>query len=119
MLAQSAADKLFEMGVAIRKQKKERLVKLEEEAAAKAAEAGASTPPKPETDNDVVDAMISIVDYPSTAKEALAFSQYGHTVNCFFEIYQVQENVDGTAPPDLKQCKEVPLSEEEEEAKHF
>lgn len=40
MLAQSAADRLFEMKAAARKAKKEKLTKLEEEANAKAAEAG-------------------------------------------------------------------------------
>lgn len=58
-------------------------------------------------------------DYPTTQKEFLALSQYGHSVNCFFEVYQVQENVDGTPPVDLKAAKEVAVSEEEGELAHF
>ena len=117
MLAQSAADRLFEMKAAARKAKKEKLVKFEEEAAAAAAEAGGA-PQKVETDNDIVDVLFHLPDYPSTAAEALAFSQYGQTVNCIFDIYQIQENLDGTAPVDLKAAKEVPTCTEEDEMNH-
>ena len=106
------------MKAAARKAKKERLSKLEEEAAAKAAEAGASAPEKVETDDDLVDVLFNLPDFPTTAAEALAFSQYGQAINCFFEIYQVQENMDGTAPVDLKAAKEVPTSTDEAEAQH-
>lgn len=109
-LAQAAADKLFEVGFAVRKAKKEKLVKLEEEAAAKAAESGAATPQKPETDNEILDCLIHMPDYPTTAKEHLAFSSYGQSINCYFEIFQVQENLDGTMPVDMKQAKEVAVS---------
>ena len=119
MLAHAAADRLFEMKVAFRKAKKEKQMRLEEEAAAKAGEGGAAASAKPETDNDLVDALVHLPDYPSTQQEALAFSQYGYSINCFFDIYQVQENLDGTAPVDLKLAKEVPLSEEEGEREHF
>lgn len=36
-------------------------------------------------------------------------------MNCFYDIFQVQENADGTAPSDLKTAKEVAPSAEEEE----
>ena len=52
-LAQSAADRLFELLVAARKQKKEKLARLEEEVAAKTPEG--QTPEKVETDRSVVD----------------------------------------------------------------
>ena len=55
MLAQSAADRLFEMKAAARKAKKEKLSKLEEEAAA-AAEGGAP-PEKVETDDDHISTL--------------------------------------------------------------
>ena len=45
----------------------------------------------------------------------MAFSEYGYAVNCYYEIYQVQENADGTAPSDLKSAKEVAPSSEEDE----
>lgn len=117
MLAQAAADRLFEVTVMARKAKKDKQIKLEEEAAAKAGEGGVGE--KPETDNDLVDVLVHLPDYPSTKEEALAFSQYGHSISCFFEIYQVQENIDGTAPIDLKLAKEVAVSEEEAEIEHF
>lgn len=74
MLGQAAADKLFEVQFAIRKAKKEKLHRLEEEAAAKASDAAPGTPEKPETDDDIVDALIMLPDYPVTKKEGLAFS---------------------------------------------
>jgi len=117
MLAQAAADRIFELTVSFRKAKKEKQIKLEEEAAAKAGEG--VVPEKPETDNDLVDALVSLPDYPSTQQEHLAFSQYGHSINCFFEIYQVQENLDGTAPIDLKLAKDTQVSEEESEVEHY
>ena len=75
--------------------------------------------PKVETDNDLVDQLIHMPDYPTTGAEALALSQYGTNVSCYFEIYQVQENMDGTAPNDLKTAREVSKSEEEEEQQYF
>jgi hypothetical protein len=66
MLAQAAADKIFEMTVAFRKAKKEKQVRLEEEAAAKAAADGVTGAEKPETDNDLVDAMVHLPDFPTT-----------------------------------------------------
>lgn len=118
-MAQAAADRLFELQFAVRKAKKDKQTKLEEEAAAKQAESGSATPEKIEIDYDILDALVYMPDYPVTQKEILAFSEYGHSVNCFFEIYQVQENVDGTAPVDLKAAKEVAVSEEEGELAHF
>lgn len=63
-------------------------------------------------------------DYPSTAAEALALSSYGYSLNVQFEIYQVQENTDGTAPTDLKAAKEVDAGSaaeegDETEQKHY
>ena len=88
MLGQSAADRLFEITIAVRKQKREKLTKLEEEAAAKANEAG-TAPEKTELDNDLVDSIISMPDFPSTDAEALALSQYGYSVNCMFDVFQI------------------------------
>ena len=85
-IAQSAADRLFEIGFTIRKAKKEKQTRLEEEAAAKAAEAGVPAE-KIETDTDILDCLINMPDYPTTQKEHLAFSQYGCSINCFFEIF--------------------------------
>jgi hypothetical protein len=66
MMAQSASDRLFEMQFAVRKAKKDKLTKLEEDAAAKATEAGAATPEKIEHDFDILDTLIYMPDYPTT-----------------------------------------------------
>lgn len=62
--------------------------------------------------------MLYLPDYPKTKAEALAFSQYGCNINCIFEIFEVKENIDGTAPSDLRTAKEVTASTEEEEVAH-
>ena len=72
MLAQAAADKLFEMRVAARGQKKQKQIKAQEEADAALPEGQPSV--KVETDNDLVDQLIFMPDYPSTKAETLAFS---------------------------------------------
>lgn len=63
--------------------------------------------------------MFNMVDYPRDKQEAYAFSKYGRTLNCVYEVYEVQENPDGTSPVDLKEAKEVNPSTEEEEVKHL
>lgn len=62
MVARAAADRLFELSVLVRRAKKERLVKLEDEAIAKAGEG--QEPEKVLIDTDQVDAMIYMPDYP-------------------------------------------------------
>ncbi len=58
-------------------------------------------------------------DYPITPTEFLTFSQYGYTINCLFEIFQVQESLDGSAPTDLKTAKEVAESKEANEQQYL
>ena len=62
MVARAAADRLFEISVVIRRAKKEKYAKLEEEAQAKATDEQPAQPVQ--MDNDSVDAMIFLVDYP-------------------------------------------------------
>ena len=120
MLAKSVADRLFELKVDQRRAKKATMA----EAAAVASGDGAE---KAETDvklEDKIDYFVLFQDYPSTAAEALALSQYGQTVNCFFDIYQVQETNEGAAPADLKAAKEVVVGSaspegDDSEVKHY
>lgn len=67
----------------IRKQKKEKYERLK-------AEQEGSEPSKEvkiETDEELVDAIIMLPDYPHTKAECLALSQYGQSINCLFEVY--------------------------------
>lgn len=120
MIAKSAADKLFEMKVDQRRNKKA----VQAEAAAVVSGSGDE---KAETDmkmEDKIDYFVVLQDYPCTAAEALAFSQYGQTLHCFFEIYQVQETNEGAAPADLKAAKEVVCGSkqaagDDSEVKHY
>jgi hypothetical protein len=34
--------------------------------------------------------MFQFLDFPATKKEALALSKYGHSMNCVFEVEEVQ-----------------------------
>lgn len=98
-VARAAADRIFEMTVAIRRVKKEKMVKLEEEAAAKATE---DQPAQPvQADNDQVDGMILLLDYPQSKAEAFALSRHSYSLNGVFEVNEVpkadadeQENED-------------------------
>lgn len=65
-----------------------------------------------------MDVLFNLPDYPTTGAEALAFSQYGQSIDCFFEIYQVKETMEGNAPIDLKAAQEVAASTEETEVEH-
>lgn len=74
MVARSAADRLFELSVLIRRQKQARLATLTQD------EAGA---------NDTVDGFIFMPDYPTTRPEILAFSKYSQSLNAVFEIEEI------------------------------
>lgn len=103
MLAQSAADKLYELKISQRRAKKEKI----ESGRATPAEGEERKSPEQEVVEEKIDYMVYLADYPSTAAESLAFSQYGQTVHCLFDIYQVQETPEGAAPADLKAAKEI------------
>ena len=112
----AAADKLFEMTVLVRGQKKARQTKAQEELDAAQPD---TAPNKIETDDELIDFVFNLIDYPQNREEAYPFSKYGRTLNCVYDIYEVQENQDGTSRNDLKDAKEVNPSEEEEEVKHL
>ena len=86
MVARAAADRLFEMSVVIRRAKKEKLLKHEEEINAKGGDdhtAGLGF------DLDAVDGLIWMPDYPQTKDEAFALAQCGHSLTGVFEIVEV------------------------------
>jgi hypothetical protein len=92
LFAKCAADKLFEMTVQVRRFKKERITKIEEEAATKAA-AGATeeaaaleAAAQAATDEFDLDAMFYLSDYPSNKAEALAFAKYSNSLNGVFKV---------------------------------
>lgn len=90
MVARAAADRLFELTVVVRRAKKERFTKLEEEAQAKAGEG--QEPEKVLIDTDQIDAMIYMPDYPQTKSEAFALARAGHALNGVFEVNEVPKS---------------------------
>ena len=87
MMARAAADRLFEMSVFIRRAKKEKLIKLEEEATAKPTDDPSATTAASEREG--VDAMIYMLDYPQTKAEAFALARHSYALNGVFEINEV------------------------------
>ena len=83
-LAKAAADKIFELSVGIRRLKRDRWQKAEEEAKAAATEENPN--PAPNINPDEVDAFFNLPDYPSTAEEALRLNSQGYAVNAMFLI---------------------------------
>ena len=75
MVAKSAADRIFELSVLIRRQKATKPVPTDEEEK-KLAE-------------DQVDGSIYLVDYPQTRAEILSFSKYSQSLHTVFEIEEV------------------------------
>ena len=109
-VARAAADRLFEMTVMIRRAKKEKLAKLEEEAAAKATDDQPAQPVR--ADNDQVDGMIYLVDYPQTKAEAFALSRLSYSLNGVFEVNEVPK---ADAEDQQEEEEEEAGSDEDEE----
>lgn len=94
MRAKAATDKLFEMTVLARREKRDRMLKVDAEIAALTAQGKPTSHLTVENEN--ADVMFQLVDYPQTREEALAFSKFGHSLNCVFEVEEVpaEEEVD-------------------------
>lgn len=92
MIARSAADKLFELTVNARRERKEKLPKIKAEIAALTAQGKDTSHLSVESEN--ADVMFQFIDYPVTKKEALALSKFGHSLNCVFEIEEVRASTD-------------------------
>ena len=87
MLAKSAADKLFELTVNARRERKDKVAKIEAEIQALTAQGKDASHLSLESEN--ADVMFYLIDYPNSKKEALAMSKYGHILNCVFEVEEV------------------------------
>ena len=110
-VAKAAADKIFEIHVFARRAKKEKLAKLEEE-----AKANPDAQPQPQ-DPDMLDAMVQLVDYPNTVKEAQAFSKFAHTVQGLFVINflnQAPQEEDETVEASQREAYPMEVSEAEQ-----
>lgn len=110
MVAKSAADRLFELSVVVRRAKKDKIEKLTEEAKNRAAEG--EVPEKVVIDADAVDAMIYLPDYPQSKAEAFALARAGHSLNGVFEVNEVQKS---DADDAYEEEKEAGGSDEDEE----
>lgn len=93
-LAKATCDKLFELSVAVRRLKKEKHLKLEEEYKLQQQQ-DPSLHGKPLIlEEDQLDTIFNLVDYPNTKAEALALAKYNLTVNLVLDISQVMKPAD-------------------------
>lgn len=74
MMARAAADRMFELIVMVRRQRKDRIT----------AAGGDENEP-----SEAVDGFIYMVDYPQTREENFALSKYSQALNAVFEIEEV------------------------------
>lgn len=79
MLARSAADRMFELCVLVRRQRQQKI----------AAAGGDEEEP-----SDAVDGFIYMVDYPATRAENFALSKYSQALNAVFEIEEISVPVE-------------------------
>jgi hypothetical protein len=105
------------MSVGVRRAKKERLIKIEEENAAARAKEGQA----PEDAATIeaaamaagqeydLDSIFYMVDFPSSQAEILAFGKYSHALNGVFEINEAAR------PKTAEEEEEEVEGEEEEE----
>lgn len=71
-LARACTDRLFEISIQFRRQRKERMNAEGEN-----------------FDPDLVDGFIFLTDYPTQKSEVLALSRYGSSLNAVFEIEEI------------------------------
>lgn len=90
MVAKAAAERLFEISVTIRRAKKEKLQKLEDEAQARATEEHPAQPVS--LDTDAIDGMIYMLDYPQTKDEAFALARHSYSISGVFEVNEVPKS---------------------------
>lgn len=89
MVAKAAAERLFEISVTIRRAKKEKMQKQEDEA--KAGEEQQPTSGNHEA-CDSVDGMIYLLDYPQSKEEAFALARHSYSLNGVFEVNEVPKS---------------------------
>lgn len=77
-MARATTDKIFEMTVSFRRQRKDRMA---------AAEEGSF-------DQDLVDGFIYLIDYPTTKSEILALSKYNQGLNAVLEIEEIPKPIE-------------------------
>ena len=83
-IAKAAADKLSEMGTALRRSKRDRWQKAEEDAKAAATEENAN--PQPNVNPDEIDAFYNLPDFPASQEEALFLNESGFAINAVFVV---------------------------------
>ena len=97
LFSRAAADRLFEMSVQVRRTKKERMTKYEEELTL-AKEKGEKTPEEmtalentlQSVSNEYdLDQMFYLLDFPACKEESLALAKYNNALNGVFQIDEI------------------------------
>ena len=83
-VAQAAAEKIFEQFVHARREKKEKIDKLKEEA--KATATPENPDPQPNINPNEIDCFLYMPDYPLTYEEASALNSFKYALNALVYI---------------------------------
>lgn len=117
-VAKAASEKLFEQFVTARREKRDRIAKLTEEAKAQATEENPD--PKPQLDPNAIDCYFHLPDFPANYKEAAALNRHKYALNTLIHIEERpviiekkgQPEIDGDGNP-IEGSEEVIMEEEQ------
>lgn len=98
-VAKAASEKLFEQFVTARREKKDRLEKLKEEAKAQATEENPD--PQPNTNPNEIDCYFHMPDYPSNYEEAAALNKFKYALNACIDIEERPAIIERKGEPEV------------------
>jgi hypothetical protein len=110
-VAKAASEKLFEQFVQARREKKEKLDKLKEEAKAQATEENPD--PKPNVDPNAIDCFFHMPDYPKNDEEALALNSYQYALNTLVYIEEKPATFERKVNPEADEDGNIIEGEEQ------
>lgn len=110
-VAQAAAEKIFEQFVHARREKKEKIDKLKEEAKAQATPENPD--PQPVINPNEIDCFFYMPDYPSTYEEATALNSFKYALNALIYVEERPVTIEKKLAPKLDvNGNPIPNSEE-------
>ena len=98
-VAKAASEKLFEQFVTARREKKERIAQLTEDAKANATDENPD--PQPDIDPNEIDCFFYMPDYPQNCEEAAALNSYKYALNSLIHLEEQPVTVEKKTDPEL------------------
>lgn len=117
-VAKAASEKLFEQFVQARREKRDKIAQLTEEAKAQATEENPD--PKPEIDPNAIDCYFHLPDFPSNYEEASALNRFKYALNALIHVEErpviIEKKTDPQVDEDgnpIEGTEEVIMEEEQ------